>query len=473
VDGEGLGTWMVRRGVLDREGLRRARQRQSVYGGSLDTVVLELQLSDEPAVAACLTEASGLPAPGASWLEAPGRDLAGLLPLAAARKLGAQPVARIGDRLEVVTHPLAPLREIATWAGGLDLAARCYIVPEVRFEALLARVHGKPVPPRFATLLGRIVGRSSARRLAETQAPASRAVAQPLVETGPRPRRAPRPGLDAEAEPDLDVTEDEAGMPPAPASPVSAPRPLPPSAGPATPARALAAPAPVSPLALAAPLASAPSPRTAASLAPAASAPAPAAVSPSPNGPAAAAASREDVSALLLEWAAGGADTPRRKELARTLRRHLHQPALEQALGRWRAAVRSGGPDVVAAIEALTELRDREVVPLLLDRLGGGDERVNRAAQVALRTLTRHDFGGTRWRWSRWWREWKDRHRIEWLIDALTEKDAELRLEAAQELEELSGHYFGYHFDLGRREREEARRRWVDWWQNTGKASHS
>ena len=176
--------------------------------------------------------------------------------------------------------------------------------------------------------------------------------------------------------------------------------------------------------------------------------------------------------ALLAEW--GTADKTRRKELARTLRQHRQAPPLEQALARWRAALKGGGggPNgALNAVEALSELRDREAIPLLLDKLGDGDSRLVEAAQAALRVITRHDLGGARWRWSRWWREHKDRHRIEWLIDALTEKNAELRLEAAQELEELSGRYVGYHFDLGRREREEARRRWFDWWQSTGKAT--
>jgi hypothetical protein len=406
MDGEALGKWMVRRGALDAEGLRRAQQRQSIYGGSLDTVVLELGLSDEATVAACLTEATGLPAPGAAWLEAPARDLAGLLAPAAARRLGGQPVARLDDRLEVVTRYGAPLREIGLWAGGLDLNAHCYIVPEVRFEALLSLVHGKPVPPRFAALLGRVVGRSRARRLAEPHTPAAREVAQPPVDTGPRPRRPERPAPPPEPETELDVTEDIA-EPPAPPPPP--PRPPPPAEIP--------------------------------------------------------------ISALLAEWTDAATPAERRKTLARKLRRHLGDAALAPTLKRWRAAAAAGGEPALTAMEKLAELRDRDALPALLDRVGDDEGRISAAAQAALRTITRHDFGTARWRWTRWWREWKDHHRIEWLIDALTEKDAELRLEAAQELEELSGRYFGYHFDLGRREREEARRRWFDWWQNTGKAT--
>jgi hypothetical protein len=403
MEGEELGSWMVRRGVLDRNGLRRAQQRQGLYGGALDTVVLELGLGEEAAVASCLQEATGLPAPEPPWLEAPDRALAGLLDAASARRLGAVPVVRAEDRLELVTRYGADLDELDAWASKQDLTGYFSIVPEVRFEALLARLHGTPLPPRYAALLGRIVGRTRARRLAEAHPPAAREVARPLVETGPRPRP-------PEPEPDLDVTEDLEETPPPPAPP------------PPPPAANLAHP------------------------------------------------DTRELPHLLSDWVAAAPGSPRRQELTRMLRPRVTAAALEPTLKRWRASVAAGGSEAAAAIEKLQELRDPGTVPVLLDRLGD-DSALGKTVHAALVILTRHDFGTTRWRWTRWWREWKGRHRIEWLIDALTEKDAELRLQAAQELEELSGRYFGYHFDLGRREREEARRRFTDWWQTTGKAT--
>jgi hypothetical protein len=432
MDLEGLGNWMVRRGVLNREDLRRARQRQSLYGGSLDTAVLELGLCDEPSVAACLAESTGLPTPKAEWLATAPTELQTLLPLAQARRLGAQPVARVEDRVEMVTRHAAVEREIADWAGRLDLGARSYIVPEVRFEALLSLAHGTPVPPRFAALLGRIVGRARARQLAEPHGPAARAFSRPIVDTGPWPRRPPSPSrvhprLEPEPEPDLDVTEDltvdVTGL-----------------------------------LRQSAPLAAHAETTTT---------PPPTPVIPTAGD------NRVDpeAPALLEAWIASTTEPARRRELGRALRRQLGEPAVEQALRRWRAAALTRGSDAPSAILALGELRDRETVPLLIDQLNDGNAEVGKAAQTALLAISCHDFGNARWRWSRWWREWKGRHRIEWLIDALTEKNAELRLQAAQELEEVSGRYFGYHFDLGRREREEARRRWFDWWQSTGKAT--
>jgi hypothetical protein len=38
------------------------------------------------------------------------------------------------------------------------------------------------------------------------------------------------------------------------------------------------------------------------------------------------------------------------------------------------------------------------------------------------------------------------------------------------ELRKLTGEYFGYHYDLPRREREQARERWQKWWYESGRA---
>ena len=44
-----------------------------------------------------------------------------------------------------------------------------------------------------------------------------------------------------------------------------------------------------------------------------------------------------------------------------------------------------------------------------------------------------------------------------------------MRLSASEELKRVTGEYFGYHYDLPRREREDARQRWLAWWQETGR----
>lgn len=125
--------------------------------------------------------------------------------------------------------------------------------------------------------------------------------------------------------------------------------------------------------------------------------------------------------------------------------------------------------DVLRAIAALRHLREPRAVPALAARLKDRKREIAVAAHKALVALTKQDFGTGRRSWNGWWEKARDRHRIEWLLDALAHKRADLRLQAEEELRELTGVYFGYHFDLPERDREEARRRWLDWWRTIGR----
>ena len=57
---------------------------------------------------------------------------------------------------------------------------------------------------------------------------------------------------------------------------------------------------------------------------------------------------------------------------------------------------------------------------------------------------------------------------VEWLLEGLGHAEPEVRMSASAELRSMSSESFGYHFDLPKREREEARRKWVDWWRTHG-----
>ena len=47
-------------------------------------------------------------------------------------------------------------------------------------------------------------------------------------------------------------------------------------------------------------------------------------------------------------------------------------------------------------------------------------------------------------------------------------KEPRIRASSEDELRKLTGEYFGYHYDLPRREREQARERWQKWWYESG-----
>lgn len=138
-----------------------------------------------------------------------------------------------------------------------------------------------------------------------------------------------------------------------------------------------------------------------------------------------------------------------------TLRTALREPR-DSALVRRRAAA------------VLGELRDVDAVPLLIAALSDKDGPLALAAQRALMLITRQDFGTTAQHWVDWWSEASSRHRIEWLLDALLHVDGTLRHEASEELKKLTGQFFGYYYNLPRRERERAHQRYVEWWAREG-----
>jgi hypothetical protein len=123
-----------------------------------------------------------------------------------------------------------------------------------------------------------------------------------------------------------------------------------------------------------------------------------------------------------------------------------------------------------AAIDALAELRHPLCVPELIHVLPQGPAEITQAASRALSVVTRQDFGTDGAAWTEWWRANGGRHRIEWLIDALTHEAQEVRRPAGEELKALTREYFGYYDDLPPRERERAQMRYREWWETRGKA---
>ena len=67
------------------------------------------------------------------------------------------------------------------------------------------------------------------------------------------------------------------------------------------------------------------------------------------------------------------------------------------------------------------------------------------------------------------WSHFRRKNRIEWLLDGLAARDPDIRRSSAEDLRKATGEYFGYHHDLPKREREVARQRWNEWWNQTGR----
>jgi len=120
------------------------------------------------------------------------------------------------------------------------------------------------------------------------------------------------------------------------------------------------------------------------------------------------------------------------------------------------------------AIETLGELRTERLVAPLVRLLEDATPVVPQLARRALLVLTRQDFGVDPDGWAGWWFDNRHRHRVEWLIDALTHNEPALRRAAADELKQLTQEYFGYYDDLPPKERERAKARYREWWEREG-----
>ena len=118
------------------------------------------------------------------------------------------------------------------------------------------------------------------------------------------------------------------------------------------------------------------------------------------------------------------------------------------------------------AAEALGELRDIDAVPALIELVRHADQLVSVSARRALATITKQDFGASRWRWRSWWHNNRARSRVEWLVDALNHTSGELCQAAVDELENILSDERVYHALLPRQERELGRRRFMAWQQN-------
>ena len=142
---------------------------------------------------------------------------------------------------------------------------------------------------------------------------------------------------------------------------------------------------------------------------------------------------------------------------------------LEDALVAARSALRGQSTATLdAAATALAALADVRAIPALLDVHGIGGEATTIATR-ALVHLTKQDFGPSNRKWRQWWDKNRRRNRIEWLLEGLGHKDPQVRRTSVDDLRKATGEFFGYHPDLPRREREQARQRWMDWWNQTGR----
>lgn len=126
----------------------------------------------------------------------------------------------------------------------------------------------------------------------------------------------------------------------------------------------------------------------------------------------------------------------------------------------------AAAPVAAAPVRTLEPVKKPQVVKLIGGLYGKDAEK----AREELIAITKQDFGTKARRWEAWWAKHQDDDRVEWLFEGLASKEPQIRASSESELRSLTGEYFGYHYDLPRREREQARSRWQAWWYESGRA---
>ena len=165
-------------------------------------------------------------------------------------------------------------------------------------------------------------------------------------------------------------------------------------------------------------------------------------------------------------------EEPRISRLAvRTLKTYDQDPEFSGVIEHLHARLIS--PSLSArkhAASFLGQFRDETAVPELIAVLERKEKGLTDVAQRALVEITKQSFAMSARKWNTWWDNNKGSPRIEWLIAGLESKDRAIRSSSGKELLALTGMSLGYNPDGSKREREEARRRWVNWWRRQGGA---
>ncbi|HEY0189926.1 MAG TPA: hypothetical protein VGC42_02310, partial [Kofleriaceae bacterium] len=147
-----LSSLLVRDGLVGVKRMEKAFQRQVIYGGSLDTILLEMGLVPEERLVQYLALASGLPPAGRE-------DGATVDPAAVAvirRELAEQyravPIAFEDDAIRVLVCAPLELTELEDLADLLDRPLQPLIAPEFRWHLVYAAAYSLDPPARFTTL---------------------------------------------------------------------------------------------------------------------------------------------------------------------------------------------------------------------------------------------------------------------------------------------------------------------------------
>ncbi|MEW5854367.1 MAG: hypothetical protein AB2A00_36670 [Myxococcota bacterium] len=215
-----LGALLLRTGVLDKDVLAAALDRQVVYGGTLDTAVLEMGVLDEPAMAELLARWTGYPVCPPGALESADPAALAALPGALASRFLVTPFALTPEGLWLATTAPVDVDSLAQLGGLIDRPVLPHVTTELRIRTALAQAYGVALDPRFQELASYLTARAAALAAQAApppqEAPPADSVASAVEQSGgsrevifpaaPRPEPEPAPADEDQARP-IDFAE--------------------------------------------------------------------------------------------------------------------------------------------------------------------------------------------------------------------------------------------------------------------------
>ncbi|MCA9687158.1 MAG: HEAT repeat domain-containing protein, partial [Myxococcales bacterium] len=119
---------------------------------------------------------------------------------------------------------------------------------------------------------------------------------------------------------------------------------------------------------------------------------------------------------------------------------------------------------------AIGTVRDILAVPKLIDLLTSKERYIQEAALESLCSITGQQLGLKPHRWRSWYGDNAHHHRVEWIISSLAHKDLSVRRWASDELRRITGQRINFLAAGSKQEREIGIRKWVEWWNEQGRA---
>ncbi|HWN70064.1 MAG TPA: hypothetical protein VNM90_20630, partial [Haliangium sp.] len=147
-----LSSLLVSDGVVSVKRMEHAFQRQVIYGGSLDTILLEMGIVSEERLVQYLSKATGLPPATREETEASDPRAAERCTIDLAKIYRVVPLCFADGALRILVQDPVEMAVLEELANELEVPVQPLVAPEYRFHMVFTRVYGGTPDARYETL---------------------------------------------------------------------------------------------------------------------------------------------------------------------------------------------------------------------------------------------------------------------------------------------------------------------------------